>query len=139
MKKFQKIFGVFEKRRIAPRKGGKHHQLSNEKGGENVEPNSREFYKQCAFQKFCNTVLHNEACDTHRELRRHKAKEVTFSDMTLDEARQLHTFDEYLNVKPPKPSLRKPRRKSRQSCFLKQSVLCRKKSAKPYCCIISRE
>ena len=94
MKKFQKIFGVFEKRRIAPRKGGKHHQLSNEKGGENVEPNSREFYKQCAFQKFCNTVLHNEACDTHRELRRHKAKEVTFSDMTLDEARQLHTFDE---------------------------------------------
>ena len=32
-------------------------------------------YKQCAFQKFCNTVLHNEACDTHRELRRHKAKE----------------------------------------------------------------
>ena len=95
MKKFQKIFGVFEKRRIAPRKGGKHHQLSNEKGGENVEPNSREFYKQCAFQKFCNTVLHNEACDTHRELRRHKAKEVTFSDMTLDKARQLHTFDEY--------------------------------------------
>ena len=60
-----------------------------------MEPNSREFYKQCAFQKFCNTVLHNEACDTHRELRRHKAKEVTFSDMTLDEARQLHTFDEY--------------------------------------------
>ena len=38
-----------------------------------MEPNSREFYKQCAFQKFCNTVLHNEACDTHRELRRHKA------------------------------------------------------------------
>ena len=60
-----------------------------------MEPNSREFYKQCAFQKFCNTVLHNEACDTHRELRRHRAKEVTFSDMTLDEARQLHTFDEY--------------------------------------------
>ena len=24
-----------------------------------------------------------------------RAKEVTFSDMTLDEARQLHTFDEY--------------------------------------------
>lgn len=63
-----------------------------------MEPNSREFYKQCAFQKFCNTVLHNEACDTHRELRRHKAKEVTFSDMTLDEARQLHTFDEYFKA-----------------------------------------
>ena len=55
----------------------------------------REFYKQCAFQKFCNTVLHNEACDAHRELHRHKAREVTFSDLPLDEARQLHTFDEY--------------------------------------------
>ena len=60
-----------------------------------MEPNSREFYKQCSFQKYCNAVLHNEACDAHRELRTHKAKEVTFSDMTLDEARQLHTFDEY--------------------------------------------
>ena len=60
-----------------------------------MEPNSREFYKQCSFQKYCNTVLHNEACDAHRELRTHKAKEVTFSDLTLDEARQLHTFDEY--------------------------------------------
>ena len=71
MKKFQKIFGVFEKRRIAPRKGGKHHQLSNEKGGENVEPNSREFYKQCAFQKFCNTVLHNEAWYGFRDMITH--------------------------------------------------------------------
>ena len=60
-----------------------------------MEPNSREFYKQCAFQKFCNTVLHNEACDAHRELHRHKAREVTFSDLPLDEARQLHTFDDY--------------------------------------------
>ena len=60
-----------------------------------MEPNSREFYKQCAFQKFCNTVLHNEACDAHKELHRHKAKEITFSDLTLEEARQLHTFDEY--------------------------------------------
>ena len=94
VKNFKKYFGVFLKRRIA-REKGKHHQLSNEKGGENVEPNSREFYKQCAFQKFCNTVLHNEACDAHRELHRHKAREVTFSDLPLDEARQLHTFDEY--------------------------------------------
>ncbi len=64
-----------------------------------MEPNSREFYKQCSFQKYCNAVLHNEACDAHRELRTHKAKEVTFSDMTLDEARQLHTFDEYFGKK----------------------------------------
>ena len=42
-----------------------------------MEPNRREFIKQCAFQKFCNTVLHNEACDAHKELHRHKAKEIT--------------------------------------------------------------
>ena len=60
-----------------------------------MEPNRREFIKQCTFQKFCNTVLHNEACDAHKELHRHKAKEITFSDLTLEEARQLHTFDEY--------------------------------------------
>ena len=60
-----------------------------------MEPNSREFYKQCSFQKYCNTVLRNEACDAQRVLRTHKAREVTFSDLTLEEARQLHTFDEY--------------------------------------------
>ncbi|WP_233441624.1 hypothetical protein, partial [Anaerostipes caccae] len=60
-----------------------------------MKPNRREFIKQCAFQKFCNTVLHNEACDAHKELHRHKAREITFSDLTLEEARQLHTFDEY--------------------------------------------
>ena len=60
-----------------------------------MEPNRREFIKQCAFQKFCNTVLHNEACDAHKELHRHKAREITFSDLTLEEARQLPTFDEY--------------------------------------------
>ncbi len=43
-----------------------------------MEPNRREFIKQCAFQKFCNTVLHNEACDAHKELHRHKAREITF-------------------------------------------------------------
>ena len=80
---------------VLPSEKGETPPTFNEKGGENVEPNSREFYKRCAFQKYCNTVLHNEACDTHKELRRHKAQEVTFSDMTLDEARQLHTFDEY--------------------------------------------
>jgi hypothetical protein len=93
--KISKNLRRFSKTPYCPAKRGKHHQLSNEKGGENVEPNSREFYKQCAFQKFCNTVLHNEACDAHRELHRHKAREVTFSDLPLDEARQLHTFDEY--------------------------------------------
>lgn len=85
-----------------------------------MEPNRREFIKQCAFQKFCNTVLHNEACDAHKELHRHKAKEITFSDLTLEEARQLHTFDEYFKG---------------ETAFERAG----KKSAKPYSCTISRE
>ena len=104
-----------------------------------MEPNSREFYKQCSFQKYCNAVLHNEACDAHRELRTHKAKEVTFSDMTLDEARQLHTFDEYFKRETAETVFEKAGKKITPKLLLKQSVLCRKKSAKPYCCIISRE
>ena len=51
LKKIRKSSAFFSKGSIAPRKGGgKHHQLSNEKGGggENVEPNRREFIKQCA-------------------------------------------------------------------------------------------
>ncbi|MEN7706628.1 RNA polymerase subunit sigma, partial [Clostridioides difficile] len=30
-----------------------------------MTPNRREFEKQCAFQKFCKSVLHNEACNAH--------------------------------------------------------------------------
>ena len=80
---------------VLPREKGEAPPTFSETGGENEEPNSREFYKQCSFQKYCNTVLHNEACDAHKELHRHKAREITFSDLTLEEARQLHTFDEY--------------------------------------------
>ena len=82
---FEKIsenVGVFSKRGM-PREKGEAPPTFNAKGGENVEPERREFYKRCSFQKYCNTVLHNEACDAHKELRKHKAKEVTFSDLTF--------------------------------------------------------
>ncbi len=43
-----------------------------------MTPNRREFEKQCAFQKFCKSVLHNEACNAHEEIRRRRVREVTF-------------------------------------------------------------
>ena len=86
-----------------------------------MEPNSREFYKQCAFQKFCNTVLHNEACDAHRELHRHKAREVTFSDLPLDEARQLHTFDEYFKRETAETVFEKAGKKITPKLLLEES------------------
>ena len=78
-----------------PAKRGKHHQLSTRKEVRMWNLIAGSFISNVLFRSYCNAVLHNEACDAHRELRTHKAKEVTFSDMTLDEARQLHTFDEY--------------------------------------------
>lgn len=48
-----------------------------------MTPNRREFEKQCAFQKFCKSVLHNEACNAHEEIRRRRVREVTFSDLAL--------------------------------------------------------
>ena len=60
-----------------------------------MEPNRREFQKQCAFQSFCKRVLHNEACNAHEEIRRRRAKEVSFSDLALHEERQLYTVDKY--------------------------------------------
>ena len=41
-----------------------------------MEPNRREFIKQCAFQKFCNTVLHNEACDAHVKRIKRQARKI---------------------------------------------------------------
>ncbi len=124
---------------VLPRERGKHHQLSNEKGGENVEPNRREFYKQCAFQKFCNTVLHNEACELTKSCTGIRQGSYLFRLALRRSAAASYRLMNISNGKLPKPSLRKPGRKSRRSCFLKQSVLCRKKSAKPYSCTISRE
>ena len=60
-----------------------------------MEPNRVEFQKQCIFQSFCKRVLHNEACNAHEEIRRRRAKEVSFSDLALHEERQLYTLDKY--------------------------------------------
>ena len=80
-----------------------------------MEPNRVEFQKQCIFQSFCKRVLHNEACNAHEEIRRRRAKEVSFSDLALHEERQLYTLDKYF-----------------------QDALGRKKKGKLSCCTISR-
>ena len=69
-----------------------------------MEPNRMEFQKQCIFQSFCKRVLHNEACNAHDEIRRHRAKEVTFSDLGLHEERQLYALDKYFQGEEVEPS-----------------------------------
>ena len=39
-----------------------------------MTPNRREFEKQCAFQKFCKSVLHNEACNAHKHFQDEEAE-----------------------------------------------------------------
>ena len=68
-----------------------------------MEPNRREFQKQCAFQSFCKRVLHNEACNAHDEIRRRRAKEVSCSDLALHEERQLYTVDKYFQDEEAEP------------------------------------
>ena len=69
-----------------------------------MTPNRREFEKQCTFQKFCKSVLHNEACNAHEEIRRRRVREVTFSDLALYEERQLYTVDKYFQDEEAEPS-----------------------------------
>ena len=73
------------------------------KGG-STSPFRREFEKQCAFQKFCKSVLHNEACNAHEEIRRRRVREVTFSNLALHEERQLYTVDKYFQDEEAEPS-----------------------------------
>ena len=103
-----------------------------------MEPNRVEFQKQCIFQSFCKRVLHNEACNAHEEIRRRRAKEVSFP--TLPCMRN-GSFIRLISIfKPKKPSraISRRERKSRRSYCLKQSALCREKKGKLSCCTISR-
>ena len=59
-----------------------------------MTPNRREFEKQCTFQKFCKSVLHNEACNAHEEIRRRRVR-VTFSDLALARNGSFIPVDKY--------------------------------------------
>ena len=104
---FQKNFAFIRRLKKSPvlsREKGRYYLPFGTKGGENMEPNRVEFQKQCIFQSFCKRVLHNEACNAHEEIRRRRAKEVSFSDLALHEERQLYTLDKYFQAEEAEPS-----------------------------------
>lgn len=92
-----------------------------------MEPNRREFQKQCAFQSFCKRVLHNEACNAHDEIRRRRKREVSFCDLALHEERQLYTVDKYFQDEEAEPRYQMAGKEITRNCCLKQSALCRRK------------
>ena len=104
-----------------------------------MTPNRREFEKQCTFQKFCKSVLHNEACNAHEEIRRRRVREVTFSDLALYEERQLYTVDKYFQDEEAEPSYQMAGKEITPNCYLKLSGLYPKNGAKLYCCITLRD
>lgn len=59
------------------------------------EPARTQWQIRCAFNGFCKKVLRNEAINAHKEIRKHRLQEVTFSDLTIQEENQLYTYDKY--------------------------------------------
>ena len=103
---FQKLcplFGKAKSRLYYPAKRGGTTAF-RQKGGDYMEPNRREFQKQCVFQSFCKRVLHNEACNAHDEIRRRRKREVSFCDLALHEERQLYTTDKYFQAETAEPT-----------------------------------
>ena len=103
-----------------------------------MTPNRREFEKQCAFQKFCKSVLHNEACNAHEEIRRRRVREVTFSNLALHEERQLYTVDKYFSRRRSRAVLSNGRKEITPKLLLEAIRACPKNGAKLYCCITLR-
>ncbi len=80
-----------------------------------MQPNRLEFQKQCAFQSFCKRALQNEAANAHKEIKRRRAKEVSFSDLTPQEQEQLCTYDSYIYMAVMRTQSRATTQRARRS------------------------
>jgi len=68
------------------------------KGGEYVRLANHELYKQHAFDSFCKKVLKNDMRNYYDEMARLSNKEVSFSELSERELRQLSTTDKYFSL-----------------------------------------
>lgn len=59
------------------------------------EPDRTQWEIRCAFNGFCKRTIEREACNAHRDVKRHQLREVTFSDLTTQEENSLYTVDDY--------------------------------------------
>ena len=66
------------------------------KGGENMnEPIRTQWQIRCAFNGYCKRALQNEMLAAKRDIKRRQRREVTFSDLTSQEEKQLFVCDQY--------------------------------------------
>ena len=59
------------------------------------EPIRTQWQIRCAFNGFCKRTLKNEAINAHRDTKRQQLREVSFSDLSPQEEKQLYTYDAY--------------------------------------------
>ena len=60
-----------------------------------MNPARFEWQTRCEFNAYCKRTLRNELIDASRERKRRQRREVTFSDLTPHEEKQLYTVDKY--------------------------------------------
>lgn len=60
-----------------------------------MNPAQFEWQTRCEFNAYCKRTLRNELIDSSRERKRQQRREVTFSDLTPHEEKQLYTVDKY--------------------------------------------
>ena len=63
------------------------------------EPIRTQWQIRCAFNGFCKQVLKREAMNAHRDTKRQQLREVTFSDLSPQEEKQLFVYDQYFACK----------------------------------------
>lgn len=59
------------------------------------EPARSQWQIRCAFNGFCKRVLKHEAINAHKQTGRQQQRNVTFSDLTPQDEKQLYTLDTY--------------------------------------------
>ena len=60
-----------------------------------MEAIPRDYGEQCRFDAFCKTVLRNEARNYHRDMKRQRDRETSFSVLPQVELAKLFTVDHY--------------------------------------------
>ena len=58
-------------------------------------PNRLEWQTRCEFNAYCKNTLRNELIDATRENKTRQKHEVSFSDLSPHEEKQLYTVDTY--------------------------------------------
>lgn len=101
------------------------------------EPIRTQWQIRCAFNGFCKLALRREAMNAHRDTKQRQLREIPFSDLSPQEEKQLYVCDEYFTDDKAQQSFVVGGKEITAELLAKPYTVCRTKSGKPYCSIIS--